>query len=129
MPGKFFVGRPSPDARRKLLQRKLQNHITEKMYDKLILITTNFTGASLSQLIIEIKNYLNLNPNKKITMEIIIEKAIEVCKSNRIKLGSQYLPRMLVSQNELQTIFSKTYIEEILVENAIIQYNYKKSTI
>lgn len=99
------------------------------MYDKLILITTNFTGASLSQLIIEIKNYLNLNPNKKITMEIIIEKAIEVCKSNRIKLGSQYLPRMLVSQNELQTIFSKTYIEEILVENAIIQYNYKKSTI
>ena len=47
MSGKFFVGRPSSQARKKILSGIKPWHVTPNILDKLTMATTNFSGAAL----------------------------------------------------------------------------------
>jgi SpoVK/Ycf46/Vps4 family AAA+-type ATPase len=49
--GQYFVGRPSPEARKIMLDRAEKLYLDENMKQQLVMMTSNFSGAALKQLI------------------------------------------------------------------------------
>jgi SpoVK/Ycf46/Vps4 family AAA+-type ATPase len=47
MSGKFFVGRPSSESRRRLLNKMPKTMFQPMVLDKLAMATTNFSGSAL----------------------------------------------------------------------------------
>ncbi|CAF4212925.1 unnamed protein product [Rotaria sp. Silwood2] len=99
MSGKFFVGRPSSEARRRILNAIPRNMVDPSLREKLASATTNFSGAALSALnrSIAVHFIAQRRTNKiyKIEYEEALLQADRTARQYQIFLGLDTLPRLL----------------------------------
>ncbi|CAF3213420.1 unnamed protein product [Rotaria socialis] len=84
MQSKCFVGRPSPQIRRKMLEPLLYldaNMFNEKCMDFLVKITTNFSGAAVgalkSSIVVAMDSYKSTNLTNKVFLDLADNTARE----------------------------------------------------
>ncbi|CAF3345714.1 unnamed protein product, partial [Rotaria sp. Silwood2] len=99
MSGKFFVGRPSSEARKRILNAIPRNMLDPSLREKLASATTNFSGAALSALNRSIAVHFiaqrRVNKNYKIEYEEALLQADRTARQYQIFLGLDTLPRLL----------------------------------
>ena len=103
--GQFFVGRPSPASRKKLIERVNDEKQTdnntnliimdEKEIEETVKMTTNFSGAALKMLVSKLLVYYKTQKRKgKLDAAEITAYATLTSKQFSIKLGTFYLPEL-----------------------------------
>ncbi|CAF0879449.1 unnamed protein product [Didymodactylos carnosus] len=98
MTGKFFVGRPSSESRKKILSKIPKTILSPKVLEVLVVATTNFSGSALSRLVSKITTEhrckRRLNPNYEITEELALILADTTAINFQLKMGLDTLPRL-----------------------------------
>jgi len=96
MTAKAFVGRPGPPARKKLLLRVTQEGVRfpPNILDLAITLTTNFSGAALTQLVSNIIVFCRMNGLSEPSIPHLIDICITVAEQFSIRLGSYSLPEV-----------------------------------
>ncbi|CAF1650499.1 unnamed protein product, partial [Adineta ricciae] len=100
MSGKFFVGRPSSQARKKILSGIKPWHVTPSILDKLTMATTNFSGAALSALrrliTVHCIDAEEKDPKYQLDYRTALQLCHTVAQQFRITIGSENLPTILL---------------------------------
>jgi SpoVK/Ycf46/Vps4 family AAA+-type ATPase len=116
--GHYQVGRPNPDARTKILLKKL-NYFKGKdaLLNHTIKITTNFTGAAMEGLANLLLKSLKIkkmnNKSQELTISEITEAAILAAGQFSIKLGVYTLPEIFSEKEGEKYLFSEAFIDKI----------------
>lgn len=108
--GQFFVGRPSPASRRKLIQRVNDERaedgsksviMGDTEIEETVKMTTNFSGAALKMLVSKLLVYYKTQKRSgKLKIVEITEFATLTSKQFNIKLGTFYLPELFLDRIE-----------------------------
>lgn len=109
--GQFFVGRPSPASRKKLIQRVNNENeegeastleiMDEREIEETIKMTTNFSGAALKMLVSKLLVFYKTQKRQgKLNIAEITEFATLTSKQFNIKLGTFYLPDLFQKRIE-----------------------------
>ena len=127
--GQFFVGRPSPASRKKIIQRvnKEKDEDTgselvimdEKEIEETVKMTTNFSGAALKMLISKLLVFYKTEKKKgKLTLEEITIYATLTSKQFSIKLGTFYLPDLFQKRLDDQKVGLVERVEVLCTRKA-----------
>ncbi|CAF3939418.1 unnamed protein product [Adineta steineri] len=108
MQGKFFVGRPSSQARKIILSGIKTWHMEPELLENLTMATTNFSGAALRALrriiTVHCVDVARTDPNWQIDYRTSLELANEIAQQYRVFIGSETLPTLLLrTLNDNQT--------------------------
>ena len=126
MSGKFFVGRPSPDARKRSLEGISKTILQDHIREKLTIATTNFSGATLKALLSAITvRYLaqhRENDKYEIKEEDALMLADRTARQYQLYLGLDTLPRLLLQNLEDLHQFSS----EKKFDSHLIEYHLPK---
>ncbi|CAM4807959.1 unnamed protein product [Rotaria magnacalcarata] len=110
MSGKFFVGRPSSDARKRILDGIPKVILQPNIKEKLSTATTNFSGAALKALTSAITvHYLaqkRLNNKYEIREEDALILADRTARQYQLFLGLNTLPRLLLHNLDNRRLLS-----------------------
>lgn len=100
MQGKFFVGRPSSQARKSILSGIRTWHMDVSLLENLTMATTNFSGAALRALrriiTVHCVDEIRKDPNYQIDYCTALGLANEIAQQYRIFIGSETLPTLLL---------------------------------
>ncbi|CAF3081587.1 unnamed protein product, partial [Rotaria sp. Silwood2] len=100
MSGKFFVGRPSSDARISILKGIPDWALQSEIFDRLSSATTNFTGAALRAftraITVKCLSTKRSQANYQIDYEEALMIADHIAQQYQIFFGSETLPRLLL---------------------------------
>ena len=116
--GHYQVGRPNPDARTKILLKRL-SYLKGKdtLLNHTIKITTNFTGAAMGGLANMLLKSLKIekmnNISQELTVSEITEAAILAAGQFSIKLGVYTLPEIFSEKEGEKSLFSEAFLEKI----------------
>lgn len=121
--GQFQVGRPSPQARKKILEQV--PYLKDKLdfINHLILITSNFTGAALKRLNGSLLLDLRKKEMDKVEQQLCVDEmnqiAIVVARQFSITLGIYTLPEIYANHSNkrylLNLIFLKRIANQLLI--------------
>ncbi|CAF1442979.1 unnamed protein product [Rotaria sordida] len=115
MSGKFFVGRPSADARKRILDGIPKTILQPHIIKKLATATTNFSGAALKSLTSAITvHYIaekRREENYEMTEEETLILADRTARQYQLYLGLDTLPRLLLQNLDDQRQLSKMNTE------------------
>ncbi|CAF1473048.1 unnamed protein product [Adineta ricciae] len=99
MSGKFFVGRPSSQARKNILSGIKPWHMPTTLLDSLTMVTTNFSGAALRALRRLITVYCvdmkRRNPAYLLDYSTMLRLTDVTARQYRIFLGAETLPNVI----------------------------------
>ncbi|CAF3872439.1 unnamed protein product [Rotaria sp. Silwood1] len=100
MSGKFFVGRPSSDARLCILRKIPDWALEPELLDRLAIATTNFSGAAVNALtrMITVKcmTIQRTQPDYQLNEIEVLKIADCAAQQYQILIGSETLPRLLL---------------------------------
>lgn len=100
MQGKFFVGRPSSLARKRILSRIKQWHVQPNLIEHLTIATTNFSGSALRALCRSITAHCvdaeRTNRSYTLDYRTMLELTDNTAKQYRIFIGAETLPILLL---------------------------------
>ncbi|CAF3930859.1 unnamed protein product [Rotaria sp. Silwood1] len=112
MSGKFFMGRPSSDARITILKRIPNWALEYGLIDRLSIATTNFSGAAVKALVhaitVTCMAAQRTEPNYRLDEIEALQLADRTAQQYQIFIGSETLPRLLL-RNKLDSARSRTY--------------------
>ena len=121
MSGQFFVGRPSPEARRIMLNRADKTFFDKEMVEQAVMITSNFSGAALKMFISDV-----ICEAKMMGRELLYEEIAEVAKRNsnrfNIKLGNYSLPELFSLHRSNESILNMKFLESIEEKVGLITF-------
>lgn len=114
MQGKFFVGRPSSQARKMILSGMKQWHMPPTLLESATMATTNFSGAALRALrrliTVHCVDAECLNPRYQLDYRTMLQLTDITARQYRILIGAETLPtlllRTLANNNTTTTRFS-----------------------
>ena len=108
MQGKFFVGRPSSLARKRILSRTKQWHVPPNLIEQLTIATTNFSGSALRALCRSITTFCadaeRLNRYYQLDYRKMLELTDETARQYRVFIGAETLPELLLRLANKQLI-------------------------
>ncbi|CAF3338260.1 unnamed protein product, partial [Rotaria sp. Silwood2] len=100
MSGKFFVGRPSSNARMCILRKIPDWALESELLNRLVIATTNFSGAAvkaLTQMItVECITTQRTKPDYQVNEIEALKLADCTARQYQILIGSETLPRLLL---------------------------------
>ncbi|CAF1207873.1 unnamed protein product [Rotaria sordida] len=100
MQGKFFVGRPSSQARKSILSGIKTWYMEPALLENLTMATTNFSGAALRALrrliTLHCVDMTRSDPNYQIDYRTALELTNDIAQQYRIFIGSETLPTLLL---------------------------------
>ncbi|CAF4665900.1 unnamed protein product, partial [Rotaria sp. Silwood2] len=112
MSGKFFVGRPSSDARIAILKRIPNWALEYGLIDRLSIATTNFSGAAVKALTrtitVTCMAAQRTESNHRVGEIEALKLADHTAQQYQIFIGSETLPRLLL-RNKLDGTRSRTH--------------------
>ncbi|CAF2837027.1 unnamed protein product [Rotaria sp. Silwood2] len=112
MSGKFFVGRPSSESRKKLLGKLPKTMFKPMVLEKLATATTNFSGSALTRLNSEITTHHRCqrrdNPNYEVTEEDALILADRTARHYQLYLGLDTLPRL-----QLRNLYDRKKLSQV----------------
>ncbi|CAF3923033.1 unnamed protein product [Rotaria sordida] len=113
MSGKFFVGRPSSDARTSMLRNIPCWAIEPELLERLSIATTNFSGAAVKALTraitVKCMTIQRSNPNYQIDEIEALKMADRTAQQYQIFIGSETLPRLLLRNKFADSHHPHTY--------------------
>mgnify|MGYP000921753514 FL=1 len=120
MSGQFFVGRPSPEARRKIIKASEATNLSDNMIDQVVDLTTNFSGAALKQyisyIVSETKKYNkqnNLNGKESLSYNELADLAAKTSKQFNIRLGNYSLPELFALQKQRECLMDASFLHQL----------------
>lgn len=124
MSGQFFVGRPSPIARKKIIESSEGTNLSDKMIDQVVLLSTNFSGAALKQYISYIVSETRkLNSGKDgkegLSYHVLAEIAAKTSKQFNIRLGNYSLPELFLLQKQKENPLTTSFLKSLEDKQAI----------
>ncbi|CAF3790646.1 unnamed protein product [Rotaria sp. Silwood1] len=100
MSGKFFVGRPSSQARTKILAQIPEWALEPDLIDRLTIVSTNFSGAACKAftraITVRCMAAQRTQPNFHVNYKEALKIADRTAQQYQIFLGSENLPRLLL---------------------------------
>ena len=134
MSGQFFVGRPSPLARKAIIESSEATHLTKKMVEQVVILSTNFSGAALKQYISYIvsearKFHRTNNPKESkeskkskecLSYNKLAEIAAQTSKQFNIRLGNYSLPELFLLQKQKENPFVTSFLKNLNDHQAIL---------
>ncbi|CAF1054908.1 unnamed protein product [Didymodactylos carnosus] len=113
MSGKYFVGRPSSNSRRRMLSDIPEWALEANLLEKLSIATTNFSGAAVSALsrsiTVRCMTQRRHKADYRLTYHEALTLADSTAKQYQILLGSETLPRLLLRNLSLCNNASTSY--------------------
>ncbi|CAF0908395.1 unnamed protein product [Rotaria sordida] len=104
MSGKFFVGRPSSNARRSILQKIPFWALEPEVLDQLSIATTNFSGAAVKALTRAITvKCIKMKLSEPMCEIEALQLADLIAQQYQIFIGSETLPRLLLRNQLIET--------------------------
>ncbi|CAF3710688.1 unnamed protein product [Rotaria sordida] len=100
MSGKFFVGRPSSQARMKILTQIPEWALEPDLIDRLVIASTNFSGAACKAftraITVRCMAVQRTQPNFHVNYKEALKIVDRTAQQYQIFLGSETLPRLLL---------------------------------
>lgn len=122
MRGQFFVGRPNPESRA-IFFSKLKFKMAPNIIDFCVAITSNFTGAALTELVSDLMVAMLTQKKCILEQEMILQCATNICcQFPSLLLGKYNLPelynRMIQSNAQMDIKFAedREYSGRIIVD-------------
>ncbi|CAF1401227.1 unnamed protein product [Adineta steineri] len=105
MSGKFFVGRPSSQSRKRILGKLPLTLLQPEILEKLAIATTNFSGSALTRLVSEIATHYScqrrMNKDYEISEEDVLTLADRTARHHQISFGLDSLPNLQLQNLKL----------------------------
>jgi len=123
MSGQFFVGRPSPSARKTMISKAPKTGFEgdNHMIDSVVTMTCNFSGAALKQFLSYIVTEKKLKNVDRLEYKDVAEIASRTSHQFNIKLGNYSLPELFALQKDKETFFDRSLLK-IMKDNRAILY-------
>jgi len=130
MSGQFFMGRPSPDARRIMIKKAEKTYLEAEMIEQAVMITSNFSGAALKQFISDVicETHMKDHPlfyeemglldeKNMLDRSLLYEEIAEIAKRNsyrfNIKMGNYSLPELFSLHRSNESIINMKFLQSI----------------
>lgn len=118
----FFVGRPGPSARFKIMKRisevslsgRESPKLTEQVMGQLIRMTTNFSGAAMADLRTQLIIQFTESGSSHITEKQVYDAAIDVARKFGVQLGNKSLPQVMSHNSTVYPDFERLHSPRII---------------
>ena len=136
MSGQFFVGRPSPAARKIMIENSEGTNLDDMMAEQVVVMTSNFSGAAFKALLSNIVDevwklngkpltYHQVELGLSLSYEQLVTIAVRNSKQFSIRLGNHSIPELFESQKQREKLISISFLRSLKENKGIITFKEK----